>query len=334
MSAALTIVMYHYVRPIVGSPFPGIKGLEVIDFEEQLAYLLRHHNVVSLRDIVDATNGGIPLPVNPAILTFDDGYSDHYRYVLPILHRFRITGAFFPPSCAVIERRALDVNKIHFILCCQSDTDQLLAEMEDRVEAMRSDTRLESTAAYRQKYRHATRLDTADTIYIKRMLQTGLPLEVRSAIVDDLFQKFVSADAKGFADDLYMSIENLREMAESGMEIGSHGHDHQWLNSLDKQAQTADIERSLEMLDQIGLKRRGFLFCYPYGAYNSDTLQILSNLGCAAAVTTKVALAYPTSESMLQLPRLDTVDLPKQSTAESCSWTQMALAEAQPDIHS
>jgi peptidoglycan/xylan/chitin deacetylase (PgdA/CDA1 family) len=323
--------MYHYVRPIAGSRFPGIKGLEVIDFEEQVAYLLRHHNVVSLRDIVDATHRGIALPENPAVLTFDDGYSDHYRYVLPILRRFRITGAFFPPSCAVMERRVLDVNKIHFLLCTLSDTGRLLAEMEDRVEAMRSDPGLESMAAYRQKYRHATRLDTADTIYIKRMLQTGLPPEVRSAIVDDLFRGFVSADPRGFADDLYMSIENLREMAESGMEIGSHGHDHQWLNSLDRQEQASDIERSLEMLDRIGLKRRGFLFCYPYGAYNSDTLRALSDLDCAAAVTTKVGLAYPAPEAMLQLPRLDTVDLPRQSTAEICSWTQMALAEAQPD---
>ena len=35
----LTIVMYHYVRPIKESKFPGIKGLELEGFKRQLDYL-------------------------------------------------------------------------------------------------------------------------------------------------------------------------------------------------------------------------------------------------------------------------------------------------------
>ena len=30
----LTIVMYHYVRPIANSDFPGIKGLELQGFND------------------------------------------------------------------------------------------------------------------------------------------------------------------------------------------------------------------------------------------------------------------------------------------------------------
>lgn len=43
----LTIIMYHYVRPIVGSKFPGIKGLELEGFKRQLDYLESHFEIVS-----------------------------------------------------------------------------------------------------------------------------------------------------------------------------------------------------------------------------------------------------------------------------------------------
>ena len=39
--------MYHYVRPIVGSKFPGIKGLELEGFKRQLDYLTKNFTFVS-----------------------------------------------------------------------------------------------------------------------------------------------------------------------------------------------------------------------------------------------------------------------------------------------
>jgi len=42
----LTIVMYHYVRPINDSKFPGIKGLELDGFKRQLDYLKENFNIV------------------------------------------------------------------------------------------------------------------------------------------------------------------------------------------------------------------------------------------------------------------------------------------------
>ena len=35
----ITIVMYHYVRPILNSKYPGLKGLELKSFQRQLDYL-------------------------------------------------------------------------------------------------------------------------------------------------------------------------------------------------------------------------------------------------------------------------------------------------------
>jgi len=117
----LTIVMYHYVRPLALTRFPKIKGLDLPLFEEQLGYLAKHYSLISMEDLIDAIENRCQLPPRPALLTFDDGYLDHYAYVFPRLAERNLHGAFFPVSCAALDRKILDVNKIHFTLA--SDVD-------------------------------------------------------------------------------------------------------------------------------------------------------------------------------------------------------------------
>ena len=79
--------MYHYVRDLKHSRYPRIKGLDAALFREQVAYLKKHYTCVSVDDVVDAARAGAPLPENAALLTFDDGYSDHFDFVFPILKK-------------------------------------------------------------------------------------------------------------------------------------------------------------------------------------------------------------------------------------------------------
>ncbi|TEA77256.1 poly-beta-1,6-N-acetyl-D-glucosamine N-deacetylase PgaB [Allopusillimonas ginsengisoli] len=57
---------------------------------EQLAWL-RHsgYEAVSVDQILEAKNGGKPLPPKAVLLTFDDGYSSFYTRVYPILKAYR-----------------------------------------------------------------------------------------------------------------------------------------------------------------------------------------------------------------------------------------------------
>lgn len=320
----LTVVMYHYVRPIAGSSYPEIRGLELADFEAQLDYLSRNYNVVSTADLVACVGGERPLPDTPLILSFDDGYADHYRHVFPVLKRRRLSGVFFPPARAVQERKMLDVNKVHFILACATTTSVLVNYIDTAVELARDEFGLESVADYRRRFWKGNRFDPAEVIYVKRMLQVALPETLRARITAELFRQHVSRDEYGFADDLYLTEDHLREMLADGMEIGSHGYAHHWLDSLPAQEQADDIDLSLDMLERIGAYRKGFYFCYPYGAYTPETVGILRARGCAAAFTTKVDLCKPEPGNVLEIPRLDTNDLPKHATAAPASWTELA----------
>ena len=208
----LTIVMYHYVRPIVGSQFPGIKGLELDGFRRQLDYLNERFTIVSTEQVVDACLKGIKLPINSCWLTFDDGYKDHFTFVLPELLNRNLHGAFFPPRVAIEDGVLLDVNSIHHILSCAINIDNLVCElnMYCRLSGI-----LDATlTAYYEEYAVANRFDNAGTIYVKRMLQHILPEEIRSSITSKLFHDFVGISQSNFSQELYICLLYTSDAAD------------------------------------------------------------------------------------------------------------------------
>ena len=50
----LTIVMYHYVRDLVHSRYPRIHGLQIELFREQVQFLKKNYNFVTVEQILDA----------------------------------------------------------------------------------------------------------------------------------------------------------------------------------------------------------------------------------------------------------------------------------------
>lgn len=317
-SPQLDVIMYHFVRPIADSRWPGIKGLEVTDFGAQLDYLEATYEILRPGDAIAAIRGTRPQSRPACVLTFDDGYADHYHHVFPELEARGHKGIFFPPSCAALDRQMLDVNKIHFILAGGADPAALGALIDD---AVRAHPGLAAPDMYRAEHHKDFGYDTADVIYVKRMLQHALPDDLRATLTDDLFSATISTDAQTFADDLYCNAAQLREMHEAGHMIGSHGNNHVWLNRMSAADQRADIFKSLRLFEAIGASSDGFTFCYPYGGYNNETLACLEALCCTAAFTTSPHSVVPGIEGLLQIPRLDTNVFPPRAQAAPFAMT-------------
>lgn len=320
----LTVVMYHYVRPIKGSRHYRIRGLELVDFEAQIDYIERHYSVVSMDAVLDAASGRSSLPPSPLLLTFDDGYRDHHEHVFPVLKRRKLSGAFFPPVQAVREGRILDVNKVHYILAALDEPQPFVDAIDAAIGDASTEAGLLSAGEYRKRYMLASRFDTAATMYVKRMLQFGLPTVFRGEVLDELFARYVSSDEVDFASQLYVSEDQLRDMVDAGMAVGGHGYSHSWLNRLAAAEQAFEIDRSLAMLQSLGATDRHFIFCYPYGGYDERTLALLRDRGCDAAFTTRLDLAKLGANDLLELPRIDTNDLPVTAESGPVSWTVAA----------
>ena len=54
----LTVVMYHYVRDLVHSRYPRIKGLQIELFREQVRFLQKHYNFVTVEQVLDSYRVG------------------------------------------------------------------------------------------------------------------------------------------------------------------------------------------------------------------------------------------------------------------------------------
>lgn len=307
------IVMYHYVRDLANSRYPGLKGLDLSRFRQQLDYLQSHHAPVSAQDIHDCLHLGKPLPERACLLTFDDGYLEHFTEVFPELRKRGLSACFYPPVLAVDRSALLNVNKIHLLLAKAgaSGFPSLLAGLQSHYLALRSASPdLPDYADLWQKFAKAGRFDRAEVIFFKRMLQHVLPERQAAAVLDALWQDQMDIGQKTAARELYLSKEMLAVMAANGMHIGAHGATHRWLDKLDAARQEEEIRASLSLLAEIHAGA-DFIWsvAYPFGGVNASLEAVCAGLGASFGLTTAPEVAEISPTKALRLPRLDTNDI-------------------------
>lgn len=92
------ILMYHYISELPSDADEIRRNLTLPPtvFEQHLQYLSDNgYHSITLEMLDLALTSGYVLPERPVILTFDDGYVDHYQTVFPLLKQFQFVGTFF-----------------------------------------------------------------------------------------------------------------------------------------------------------------------------------------------------------------------------------------------
>ncbi len=130
----------------------------------------------------------------------------------------------------------------------------------------------------------------------------GVPATVY-VVSDDVGKKNVVWPESGdrLASNL-MTWDDLRRLQAEGWEVGSHAADHVHLARKTEEDQRTLIARSWSSLKE-NLDREPTSFAYPYGSYNEKTLEVLTNLGCVAAVTIKSDGVNSSDTQVLELFR-------------------------------
>ncbi len=309
----LYVVMYHYTRDLKRSRYPRLKGLDIDAFEKQIAFFVKNFNVVTMEQVIEVWNGDYKLPPNSLLLTFDDGYIDNYTVAFPILVKYGIQGSFFIPGRIINEQVLLDVNRIHFILASIGDDKDLMRDVLREIQNARSEgCEIPPDEELIKKYAVPNRFDTAETIFVKRVLQTAINEEIRGKICGKLFHKYVGIEEKVFAQELYMNRDQVRLMKKDGMFIGLHGYEHYWLGKLDNKQMQSDIDKMLETMGDF-IDEDRWVFNYPYGNYNDCVLREIEKRGCVLGMTTECRVADVNSDNRLMIPRLDCNDFPPKS---------------------
>ena len=236
-------VMYHYVRD--NNPeYPNFKNLTVDQFKRQIDFFYDTYGFLSKEDFISSIEQATPPPTG-VILTFDDGFKDHYHNVLPILEEKKAWGLFYVPTAHYKNKKVLNEARI--------------GEFDKEI--------------YKDQQL------TSCELQFKRLFNYYVRNEYKTKILDEIALEYLNEVE--LYDKLYLTKEELKEMERCGSVIGSHTETHPVLSTLNYEQQKEEVEESYNFLN-LFLDMRWKSFCYPYGGkstYNQDTFKVLTECG-------------------------------------------------------
>jgi len=296
--------MYHYVDRGGETPPFGYYHLDRDDFAAQLDHFAERYDVVGRERFLETVRGERPPGESEVVLTFDDGLADHYDHVLPELVARDMWGIFYVPTGPYLDGGALDVHRVHALLgACGGEA--VAAELDALVEeSMLDDDHVDAfseTVYERQDNESATER-------VKEVLNYYIADRHRSGVLRDLEDALLGGQS--YHDDVYMTREQLRELTDAGMLVGSHTVTHRVMSTLSAAEQRREIEESFGFLDEAldGLALR--TYCHPYGgahSYDDSTLDLLAEVNCEFSfdVDARDLTAADVENARQRLPRYD-----------------------------
>jgi len=302
---SFTTVNYHYVRPIKKSRYPTIKGLELKKFINQLNFLAKNYNIISAEDLSNSILHKVKLPKKACLLTFDDGYKDHHKYVMPELVKKKISGCFFPSAENIINNSVTETNKIHFILEKQKNTDLIIDDIDIFLKNNNFPTPDKKKIYKNFENLFIKRYGSKKIKYIKFLLQSWIPEPLKRDCCTFLFNKYLRVNEKEFSKKLYLSTKEIQEMMNNGMAIGGHGYRHIRLGDLSYKNQAIEINKMLTFLKKFNIKKK-WIMCYPYGSFNNDTKTILDKKDCLFAFSATPGKSLLNKKDIFSIKRYDT----------------------------
>lgn len=200
----------------------------------QVALIRRHCEILAPRELEDAMSarGG-----RYAVITFDDGFRDHYTHALPVLRAARVPAGFYIATGFIDAPRMLPGDEIAWMVDASGRTGTAAAALTHHLQ-------------------------------LELRAQPGDSVEEH---LDALGQRLaVGRCPEAVAAATYMDWDMVRDLQGNGMEVGGHSVDHPMLGGLDPERQRWEIAESRRRLTT-ELGEAPQTFAYPYGDRSSFT---------------------------------------------------------------
>jgi peptidoglycan/xylan/chitin deacetylase (PgdA/CDA1 family) len=240
----LTVLTYHHVAdPRPGYPFdPDVADATPEQFRRQLETIARHFTVIGVDELIAALDGA-PLPRNAAMITFDDGYRSCRETALPILREVGLRAVFFVATTYVADRRLYWWERIAYTV------------------AQRKGDRI------RLEYPAPLEIDLSTPDAAKKLVGTvknTSGLEV-ARFLDELVRvagiEWDAALERKLADELIMTWDDVRALADAGMDVESHSRSHRVFQTLTPAELDVELAGSrLDLEEQLGRPVRAIAF--------------------------------------------------------------------------
>lgn len=289
------ILTYHGVLKKGTESYVNRNFVSQAMFEAQLRWLRAHYHVLPLAEIIDGLAGKRSLPPFPAAITFDGGYRNNYTVAFPLLLKYNLPATVFLTTNFIGEsRKKLWVERVDAII--HSATARRLSLQ------MNGNLTVFDVSSKRAKV-HASD-------HIRAYLKSLNPAERERKILSLEVQVEQPRDCIEEAEERYafLSWDEVRTMAEGGIEFGSHTASHAILSTLSSEDAKNELRRSKEAIEtQLG--RACELFSYPNGQardFCQRDQALLQELGFRAAFTQICGFNRP-GDDLLAMKRINIV---------------------------
>jgi peptidoglycan/xylan/chitin deacetylase (PgdA/CDA1 family) len=274
--------------------------------------LARHCTPIGIDELLRAIDGA-PLPKNPVMVTFDDGYLSCHDVALPILRAVGIRATFFIATSYVADRRLYWWERVALIVAQGTKKGTLTYPQAFEVEPRDPQTR--------------KRIN--DLIKDAKQLDLDRFLDGVATALGVPWNREIEAE---YAAGLIMTWDQVRALSRAGMDIESHSRSHRVLQTLDDAGLESEIAGSRADLEaQLGRPVRAI--AYPVGrrlGHGTERIRAkIVEAGYRIGLSNASGVNRILPKSLRSMSKLDPLDIRRLSLDRSMSdamfLTQIAL---------
>ena len=268
--SVLTILNYHRVDDVMRSGFdtftPNVSSSPA-EFQRQMDYLQRNYNIISCESLSAWIRGEKELPPFAAMITFDDGYYDNYANAFPILKARNLSAVIFLTTSLIGSGRPAYWDQVAY---CFSHTNKRSAKLP-----------------LLQNVSWANEAERREVV--KRWVEVvkRLPEVEKQNAVDSLSGILdVSVPNDAFSN-LYLSWEQVCEMCQNCIEMGSHTVQHPILTRIPLSQVEEELVNSRDLIES-KINKPVLTFAYPNGRqsdYSPEVINLVRQAGYELAFT-------------------------------------------------
>jgi len=255
-SPKLIVLTYHRILPSAGHN-PLNTAVSERAFIKQVELVARKAGIISLSDAAGQCMSGRIKRGLQAVISFDDGYSDNYGTAFPLLKRKGIP-AVFSVSTAYIS------------------AGQPLWDSEAIMRIMRG---------------NIGRIDAEGFTIERGMAESARSFAFRVfdglkskdfAVIEKVLEFLREKDpCSGAEEGRCMTREQVKELSDAGMEIGSHAVTHRSLARIPFAEAESEVNASKAEIEKV-TGRRCAHFAFPFGSardYNAELVECVRKAG-------------------------------------------------------
>ena len=268
------VLIYHGIPH--RTQFEGIENyygysIPVEEFERHLIYLKRHCNVVGIGDLITGSN--LSRMKTNVVLSFDDGYENHYINAFKLLERYNLPAVFALPTAFVCNRQPLWDDVIEYAVnrCTQAS---VCIQWEGGEE---HEFTIEDFAGRLALYNWLMRQSVqGDQLSRYALIEVAVDALGVSARPEDLFQ---------IEDYRPLTKEHIQKMIRSKLiSFASHSVHHYLLAKCDLETKRTELRESRQQIEDLTDLPCNML-CLPGGSYDSGVLDEAFEAGYECVLT-------------------------------------------------